>query len=280
MTESTKNWKKILSSPWPLIGTWWVAGILSILIPLFVWRSEKQTFYSTYGQAIEYENEQRAYQEAQNANQQNQNDDGQELQSWNCGWWQFRCRNNRYTYMKAYGDNGNGERMGIYTPNWYNYLGGKYDDIASRDREALGMDSSVENSGALRFVYTWSVLVFLAVLAYGSYVFYKRQPLMTLNVMMGLVWQYALLLMIVMPQGIISTEERDLERNVYGWYGQMGVLMVYFSSAQLVFCPCMVFMTWIKFMLEKRFGEVKKDEEDDAMNYHPAVDKPYVGVSP
>jgi hypothetical protein len=132
--------------------------------------------------------------------------------------------------MKAYGDNGNGERMDLYTPSWYNYLGGKYDDIASRDREALGMDSSVDNSGALRFVYTW----FVAILAYGSYVFYKRQSLMTLNVMMGLVWQYALLLMILMPQGIITTEERDLERNVYGWFGQMGVLIVYFSTAGLL----------------------------------------------
>lgn len=98
--------------------------------------------------------------------------------------------------------------------------------------------------------------------------------------MMGLAWQYALLLMILMPQGIISTEERDLEDSVYGWYGQMGVLMVYFSSAQLLFCPCMMILTTVKSMLEKRFGEEKKDEDDDAMNYQPAVDKPYVGVSP
>lgn len=277
MTESQKHLQKLLGSPWPIIGTWWVAGILSILIPFFIWRSEKQAFYSTYGKAIEYQNAQRAYEEAQNANQ---NDDGQEMQSWNCGWWQFRCRNNRYAYMKAYGDNGNGERMSVYTPSWYNYLGGKYDDIGSRDREALGMDSSADNSESLRFVYTWSVLVFMAILAYGSYVFYKRQPLMTLNVMMGLVWQYALLLMVLMPQGIISTEERDLEDSVYGWYGQMGVLMVYFSSAQLLFCPCMMIMTAVKIMLERRFGEEKKDEEDDAMNYHPAVDKPYVVVNP
>jgi hypothetical protein len=55
MTESTKDWQKILSSPWPIIGTWWVAGILSILIPFFVRRSEKNAFYSTYGQAIEYD---------------------------------------------------------------------------------------------------------------------------------------------------------------------------------------------------------------------------------
>lgn len=280
MTESKTHLQELLKSPWPIIFFWWVAGILAIFIPFGIWSSEKQSFYSNYGKAIEYQNAQRAYEEAQNAYQQNQDGNGEQLQSWNCGWWQFRCRNNRYNYMKAYGDNGDGERMGIYTPSWYNYLGGKYDDIASRDREALGMDSSVDNSASLRFVYIWSVIIFVAILAYGTYTFYKRQSITTLNVMLGLVWQYALLLMILMPQGIISTEERDLEDSVYGWYGQIGVLMVYFSSAQLLFCPCMMILTGVKSMLEKSMGEDKKTEEDDAMNYHPAVDKPYVGVSP
>lgn len=280
MAESKKHLQVLLNSPWPIIGTWWVAGILAIFVPFGIWKSEKDAFYSTYGMAIEYQNAQRANEEAQNAYQQNQDGNAQQLQSWNCGWWQFRCRNNRYNYMKANGDNGNGERMNIHTPNWYNYLGGKYDDIASRDREALGIDSSTDNSGSLRFVYTWSVMVFVAVLAYGTYVFYKRQTTTTLNVMLGLVSQYALLLMILMPQGIISTEERDLENSVYGWYGQLGVLMVYFSTAQLLFCPCMMILTVIKSTVEKAVSGGKQDEEEDAMNYHPAVDKPYVMVNP
>lgn len=36
-------------------------------------------------------------------------------------------------------------------------------------------------------------------------------------------------------QGVLMTDERDLEDSVYGWYGQIGVLMVYANTSYLWF---------------------------------------------
>ena len=82
-----------------------------------------------------------------------------------------------------------------------------------------------EASGAVKFVYVWTLLVFIGMLAFGGITIFQRKPLTPLIITMLIIGQFALMQLILLGQGVISTEGREMEDSVYGWYGQMAVLM-------------------------------------------------------
>lgn len=90
--------KKLLSSPFPIIGLWILGGVLTIAIPSIKYSGASDTYYRYQGAQVEYElnqrayeNAQRAYQEQQNGNYQNQQNNGEyryDISS--CKWYQVR----------------------------------------------------------------------------------------------------------------------------------------------------------------------------------------------
>jgi hypothetical protein len=116
----------------------------------------------------------------------------------------------------------------------------------------MGMQD--ETSGALKFVHSWTTIMFFGLLAYGVFALYRGSSTvypMGLVVSMFVFAQFCLLMMIVVCQGVISTENRELEESVYGWYGQMGVLMVYSDFWYLLHCLIFIVVFTLRFGVAK-----------------------------
>jgi hypothetical protein len=214
-----------LADPFPFLAAWVLSGILAIFIPVIRWNRNKQEFYDAYGYAIEYEN--------QNQNQDNNNngnDDGSYYPT--CKWFQWRCRQQQFAYMEANGSGDGEENWSL--PTWYRFLGGMTEDDR-RFQEEMGVEN-VNSEGALTFVYVWTMLLFIGVLVYGGFILYKQRAIGGLIVVMAILSQFALLSLILLAHGVILTDDRDLEDDVYGWYGQFSVLMVYTNFWYIIFC--------------------------------------------
>lgn len=242
------NYAQFLVDPLPLLLTWLAGAFFSIIVPLRKWKSGREAYYAVYGAYNEYEQQQRMYEEAQNQNQNNYNGYYDQNGNWNayqynkCHWWQFQCRRTQKYYQQAQQQGAEGENR-MYAPWWYDLLGGKTMG-EGREREEMGM----EDDGAVKFVYWWLLLIFLAIVGYGVFILVKHHrtrsdpataPTASANhtlhigILMALLFlfmQFALVSMITMCQGVISIEDREMERSIYGWYGQWGVLIVYTCS--------------------------------------------------
>ena len=81
--------------------------------------------------------------------------------------------------------------------------------------------------------------------------------------------------MILLPQGVINTDDRDLQNSVYGWHGQTAVLMVYFYYAQVLFGFIFLALIGIKVLVDHFVlgikGKQAVNEEEDKGNYQSAA---------
>lgn len=213
------------------------------------------------GRYAEYENNQRMYEEQQN--QQNQynngnqgNGNGQYDRDGNwiptCKWWQTKCRQQRMYYMSM-----NGDQNQIRFPNWYATIGGKLEE-EGREREERG-ESPDEASGALKFIYTWTMIVFISMLVFGAVTIFQKKPVTPLIVVMLIIGQFALLQLILLGQGVIATEGREMEDSYYGWYGQLPVLMVYTDWGYFLFSIGFSVLLTAKILVDKY---ILKDETE------------------
>lgn len=67
------------------------------------------------------------------------------------------------------------------------------------------------------------------------------------------------------------TDDRDLEDSVYGWYGQIGVLMVYTFCAYCWFCFIFVVVLLARAFYQRKFEKEDSAEvEMSANNYYSA----------
>jgi hypothetical protein len=98
------------------------------------------------------------------------------------------------------------------------------------------MTSADDTPGPVAFVNGYTIILFVALLLYGSFVFITGRAFGGLNMTMAFFSQFLLMIILLLPQGIIATEGRELENSVYGWYGQTAVLMVYENFAYMIFC--------------------------------------------
>ena len=155
--------------------------------------------------------------------------------------------------MQANGDNNN-----IRFPNWYASIGGRTEED-QRGREEMGANAD-EASGALKFIYTWTLLVFLGMLLFGAVTIYKRKPLTPLIVTMLIIGQFALMQLILLGQGVIATEGREMEDSVFGWYGQLPVLMVYSDWGYFLFSIGFSVLLCAKIFVDKYY--LKNEIED------------------
>jgi uncharacterized Tic20 family protein len=218
--------------PWLLVAVWLSLGILAVLIPIARWRGERNEYYQAYGYAIEYEQAQRAYEEAQ----REQEDGNQGWYYETCKWYDYACRKAAYRYRQNNGNGNNNDANDVnMVPNWYLFLGGQTEE-GRREMEEQG---NMGNTASLNFVYTWTVLMFVAILLFGTMILVRTNTVGAtsgLLVLLVVFFQFLLLNMLLLVQGVIQTDGRALEDSVYGWFGQTSILLVYTDFWILLFC--------------------------------------------
>jgi hypothetical protein len=238
------QWKRLIADPFPFLLAWVLGALLTIVLPRRHWKEQKQEYYDSVGYAVEYEQAQRQNnQNNNNQNNNNQNNNNQNNNSYyqsymsSCSWWDFSCRKRvakyAYLYENNGGNNGNNRDNQVQVPNWYTFMGGTLEEDR-HEREREGMSSS-EASGTLRFVYAWTLALFVILVLYGAIAIARQHTLNTIRWCLLLFANVALLIMLLCVQGVIETDGRAMEDSIYGWYGQLGVLMVYSCFAYLIF---------------------------------------------
>jgi len=239
-----------------LLTAWIVAGIVTVCVPRNNWNKNKSYYYAMYGRYVEYENNQRAYEQQQNGNNNNNNNNNNNYSYYTvkeCSWWQWQCRKQQYYYRQQQNDNRDDM---VYTPDWYRFVGGRTGNGEEDDRyyEEMGLQKPEDPSatGAVKFVHRWTQLLFAALLLYGAGVIYLARPINGLVVCMIFFGQFSLLNMILLTQGVIVTDGRQLEDSVYGWSGQLPILMAYTDFAYVLFCFGFCFLFLVRYAV-KRF---------------------------
>lgn len=221
MPQNMLGPREVFSGPSGVaLGGWLTSSFLAIIVPLSIWSKERNTYYNYYGKYIEYEQQQRQYEEEANGNYDNYSYGN------NCSWWNYSCRKRWYNYQQ-YQQNNNGDNNNdnnsMYLPNWYKFLGGKMNGDDDKEGEEMGNEAS----GSQKFVYAWTLIMFIGLVLYGARSLYKGGERTGLIVSLFLFGNFCLLNLVTVAQGAIETEDRQMENSVYGWYGQWGVLIAY-----------------------------------------------------
>jgi hypothetical protein len=256
--RETSKWSVLLSV------IWLVAGILSLAIPAGKIDGNKDYYYSTTGRYIEYENQQRQYENQQK--QQNNGNNNYYNPYPTCKWYQVKCRQAQHYYRAQNGD----QNDMVYTPNWYSFIGGGQNSEENRRfYEEMGISYNPdEPSGAMKFVHSWTIIMFLGLLVYGTFVLLTGRSVLGLIVLCAVFAQFSLLQIVLCGQGVISSDNRQIEDTIYGWWGQAGVAQVYMDFGIFLFCTVFTVIFTIqgivRICMSRRVGTSSKlDDEVD-----------------
>lgn len=118
-----------------------------------------------------------------------------------------------------------------------------------------------EPTAGLKFVYVWMVLLFVGILIFGTVTLYKKTRRAPLIATLLFFANFCLLALIMAGQGLISSEGRMFDESVYGWYGQMGVLIAYQAFWFFLFTVAFASVLGIFGCMEK--GRQYDDKEDE-----------------
>jgi hypothetical protein len=197
-----------------------------------------------------------------------------------CQWWNFRCRSQVRNSYQQYNQNQynqnqynqNGEQDEIYyydqmqirasMPDWFFFFGGNLEEEV-RQRQEIGLGQS---NGSMKFVYLWTVFIFIGLTIFGWMTLYKGRDRMGLIVALSIFCQFALLNLIT-TIGAIGTDDRDFEDSIYGWYGQFSVLLAYTDFWMMLQTFGFALVLAITRCLDRR-RTLSKDEA--RMGYHEA----------
>ena len=102
------------------------------------------------------------------------------------------------------------------------------------------------------------VLLFVGILIFGTVTLYKKTRRAPLIATLLFFANFCLLTLIMAGQGLISSEGRVFDESVYGWYGQMGVLIAYQAFWFLLFTVAFASVLGIFGCFDK--GQQKDDE--------------------
>jgi len=246
-----------LKDPWTI--SWLVSGAFAIFLPLIIWSSNKSSYYSTYGSTKEaedyYEQRQEYYKEQQEYYEQQQNGNNyyqEQTYYKDCSWFNWACRKSQW-YYATYDDNG-GDEDSQTLPGWFVFLGGDTEEMQRWKEENTGVRASSSSAG-LSFVYFLTLLLYIALLGYGAVTIGMKQPVTNLVMLLGLTTIIGFMNLIMNAQGVISSDDKDLEDSYYGWYGQMGVLLVYTNFWMMLFSLVFCAAFLLKNYLEKKNGK-------------------------
>jgi hypothetical protein len=264
-----KNILVYLKDPWT--ASWIATSILAILIPVIIWSSQRGSYYKSYGYALELEEKKRQYYENRdgNGNNRNNNNNNNYYSYYKeCSWFNWPCRKRQY-YFATMEDRNRGQQDGNYRqdlPGWYIFLGGaEHSEDMMRWKEqntGIRASSSAGSSGGVKFVYVMTLLLFSALVVYGALTLGKKQPVLNLEAFLVVAATVALMNLVITAQGVISSDDRDMEDSYYGWYGQMGVLVAYTNFWIMLQCLGFLVAFRIRSYLERRAGE-KEDLGDE-----------------
>jgi hypothetical protein len=200
----------------------------------------KRDFYKNYGYYIDYQNNQEEYENDGNNNNNNNNAYNGVYQSngkyyyipKTCHWWQIQCRQHQSSYIQmktSHDDDQNGN-----LPSWYTFLGGA-SEREQHFREENGYDDP--RAGSLSFVYAISLVWFITLVLWGGFVIYKKSPTLGMvATLLAVFAQFSIMMIVLLIQGAISADNEELETNIFGWYGQIGVLMTYSNFWMALHC--------------------------------------------
>lgn len=257
-----------------MLASWALSCFLALIIPVSKWASERNNYYNYQGKYNEYEQQQRQYEQQQEAAQNGEYYYG----ATQCQWWNFRCRsnmNNNYQNDDGNQDERYYEQMQLRAsmPSWFFFFGGKLEED-DRQREEMGLTQS---QGNMKFVYFWSILMFIGLAVYGWMTLYKGQDRMGLIIALAIFGQFALLNLIT-TVGAVSTDNRDMEDSIYGWYGQFSVLLAYtdFWMMLQTFGFAVVLLI-TRYMDQKKAASESQDQEEIQMGYQGADDNAAAG---
>lgn len=275
-----------LKDPWIL--SWFASGLAAIIIPLIIWSSQRSVYFMKYGSYNKaqdyYEEQQRYYKQQQEYYEQQQNGNyyygyGNQNQSYykECSWINWICRKRQWQYATYSQDGGNGDEVTQEMPGWYIFLGGETEAMQRWKEENTGerADGSSSTKG-MGFVYFLTLCLFIALLAYGAMSIAKREPITTM--MPILVFSAVIGFMnLIMSVNTISSDDRDMEDSYYGWYGQMGVLMVYTNFWMMLFSFAFMVVFTINNYLGKKMAEkedegIEEEGESEAKYYAPSAE--------
>lgn len=249
----------------PILAAWLIGGLLAIFIPMIRLRSEKQQFYKYVGQWNEYNNNQN--------NQNNNNNNNNQNYNYNpCKWYQWTCKKlyNQNYNNNNYNNNGGGGSgdNDIQLPGWYTFFGGETEE-ERRYREESGDTSN----GSVTFIYVWTLILFMGLLAYGALMLYQRRPVWGPVLMLLMFANFCFIMMLMLVDGVIETEGRAFEESTYGWYGQPGVAAFINNLSYLIFCLIFLVLLGIQAFCNRRKangGEVQMAQASP--DYQPATD--------
>jgi type II secretory pathway pseudopilin PulG len=276
-----------LKDPWTL--SWIISGLLAVLIPVIIWSVQRGSYYNAYGYANEVEEQQRQYYQNQNDDGNNNNNNNNNNNSYystykECSWFNWPCRKRQYYYATM--DSGDGgddanENGTQQLPNWYLFLGGleNSEEMSQWKEENTGVQSSSNGpSAGIEFVYVSTLLLFTALFAYGAMTIGKKQSTSNLVVFLVVAASVGLMNLVGSAQGIITSDDRDMEDSYYGWYGQMGVLIVYTDFWIMLFSIGYLIAFRVRSYLNQKTDQSGHVADEEATKYQ-KYDAPKTEIS-
>ncbi|CAJ1955773.1 unnamed protein product [Cylindrotheca closterium] len=255
-----------------VLVAWMVSGLVAFLAPIIQWTVHKKSFYRSQGYMIEYENQQREYEEQQNQNQNGEYQYGNESEYGylykECSWWNVACQRQQMRYAEYYmggeQDQNEANNYNEQIPSWFVFLsGGQSEELNQWKEENTGvrqeMDETSPTAGEIMAV-IYMFLVLFVVLIIGCGTFYKSRPFSTLKWGLAFLINMIVVNFLLLPS-IISNEDRMWDESIYGFYGQIGVLMAYFDFWVLIFST--VFLIVLHREEKKSDQEPVKIQEED-----------------
>lgn len=283
------NWSSVKANK--LLIAWLVFGAAAVLVPPVQWQIQRGQFYRNYGKYVAYEQQQRQYEEAQNQNNNDGNNDGYYYSSYYkaCAGWNWICRAKQEKYAQQYfGDNNNNNNNGYdengnpvadtQIPAWFQLMSGssgqseamrRWQEENTGVRQEDNEEEAKATAGEI-FVTIYMMLAVLAMVTYGINRLYQgglenlgNDGVKGLVVALVLVLNLLFLNLLLAPS-LVSVEDRMMEDSVYGWYGQIGVLMIYISFYGMLFCTgFLVAFYFIFFRAGKETPELEAQKEGE-----------------
>jgi len=258
-----------LKDPWT--ASWVLSGLLAIFIPVITWSVQRGAYYDAYGYAMELEEKQRQYYENQEENNNNNQNNYYNYYK-ECSWFNWPCRKRQY-YLASMDDRNDQDGNQQTLPGWFIFFGGA-DNSENMQRwreENTGVRASTVTPSGLKFVYTWTLFMFIGLYVYGTFSLAKKHSVSNLVTLLGVSASLGLMNMIMAVQGIISNDDRDMEDSYYGWYGQIGVLMTYTYFWIMIFSIGFLSAFGVQSYLNKRAQtadqEVNEDSNENGGDY-------------
>lgn len=253
-----------------VLVAWMVSGLVAFLAPIIQWSVHKNNFYRAQGYMVEYENQQKQYEEQQNQNNEYQYGNESQYASLykECGWWNIACQRQQMRYAEYYmgGDQNQNDAYNYneQIPSWFVFLsGGQSEELSRWKEENTGvrneMDETSPNAGEI-FAVIYMFLVLFVVLIIGCATFYKSRPFSALKWGLAFLINMIVVNFLLLPS-LITNEDRMWDDSIYGFYGQVGVLMAYFDFWVIIFST--VFLIVLNRLEKKNAQEPIKLQEED-----------------